>query len=102
MTKELVHILMVTYNHEKYIAKSIESVLMQKTTFDYKLMIGEDCSTDGTREIVKQYANNYPDKITAFLNKKNFGIKKNAAQMYKACIAKYTAILYYKQVRANY
>ena len=43
---ELVHIQMVTYNHEQFIRQSIESVLMQKTNFKYRLIIGEDCSTD--------------------------------------------------------
>jgi glycosyltransferase involved in cell wall biosynthesis len=84
---------MVTYNHESYIAQAIESVLMQNTNFEYKLIIGEDCSTDRTNEIVKQYTEKYPDKITAFLNKKNLGIKNNAKQIYTACTAKYIALL---------
>jgi glycosyltransferase involved in cell wall biosynthesis len=90
--EELVHIFMITYNHENFIAHAIESVLMQKTTFNYKLMIGEDCSTDRTAEIVKQYTNDYPNKITSFINKKNLGIKKNAEQVFKACTAKYLAL----------
>lgn len=91
--KELVHIFLITYNHKNYISKAIDSVLMQKTAFNYKLIIGEDCSTDGTNEIVKQYANSYPDRITAFLNEKNLGIKKNADQVFNACTAKYIAML---------
>ncbi len=91
--KELVHVFMVTYNHEKFIAQAIESVLMQKTTFKYKIIIGEDCSTDRTGEIVKQYTNDYPDKIASFINKKNLGIKNNVSQVFKACTAKYIAML---------
>jgi len=90
---ELLHVFMITYNHEKFIAQAIESVLMQKTTFNYKLIIGEDCSNDRTSEIVKEYTHNYPDKITSFINKKNLGIKKNAYQVYKACTAKYLALI---------
>ena len=42
---------MVTYNHEDYISRAVESVMDQKTNFKYKLFIGEDYSTDNTREI---------------------------------------------------
>ncbi|MHA1832032.1 MAG: glycosyltransferase [Candidatus Helarchaeota archaeon] len=93
MEGELVHIYMITYNHAPYIAQAIESALMQKTNFKYKLIIGEDCSTDGTREIVKAYAEKYPDKIKAYLNETNLGPIKNAIQIYKACTAKYIAML---------
>ncbi len=57
-----------TYNHEGFIAQAIESALNQKTTFDYEIIIGEDDSSDKTREIVKKYKNKYPDKIKLFLN----------------------------------
>lgn len=57
-----------TYNHEKYIAQAIESVLMQRTNFDYEIIIGEDDSSDNTRQIVKEYKSKYPNKITLFLN----------------------------------
>ncbi len=57
-----------TYNHEKYIAQAIESVLMQRTNFDYEIIIGEDDSADNTRQIVKEYKSRYPDKIRLFLN----------------------------------
>jgi len=43
---------MITYNHERFVAQAIESVLIQETDFDFELVIGEDCSTDRTREIV--------------------------------------------------
>lgn len=46
---------MPTYNHEKYIRESIDSVLMQEVSFDYEIVIGEDCSPDNTRYILKEY-----------------------------------------------
>ena len=84
---------MVTYNHEKYISQAIESVLMQKTNFPFQLIIGEDCSTDGTRDIVKKYAEAYPDKIKTILNPHNIGPLRNAEQVFKACTGKYIAML---------
>ena len=49
-----VSVAMITYNHERFIAQAIESVLMQQTDFAVELVIGEDCSTDGTRAIVRE------------------------------------------------
>ena len=45
---KMVSVFMLAYNHEKYIAEAIDSVLMQKTDFDFDIVIGEDCSTDAT------------------------------------------------------
>ena len=55
MPEPLVSVKMITYNHAPYIAQAIEGVLQQKTNFPFELVIGEDCSTDGTREIVFEY-----------------------------------------------
>lgn len=89
----LVSVFMVTYNHEKYVAKAIESVLMQKAGFSFQLIIGEDCSKDRTREIVKQFARNYPDNIKTILNPENLGAQKNARNVFIACTGKYIAML---------
>jgi glycosyltransferase involved in cell wall biosynthesis len=63
-----VSVSMITYNHEKFIAQAVDSVLAQKTDFDYEILIGEDDSSDRTREIVKAYKEEYPEKIRLFLN----------------------------------
>ncbi|MGK7933886.1 MAG: glycosyltransferase family 2 protein [Microcystaceae cyanobacterium] len=90
-----VSVLMVTYNHVNFIAQAIESVLMQKTDFDYELVIGEDCSIDGTREIVKGYANKYSDKIHILFHKSNLGYggRLNLLNTLGACNGKYVAFL---------
>lgn len=59
----VVSVHMVTYNHEPYIRQAIEGVIMQKTDFEFELVIGEDCSQDKTREICFEYQRKYPDKI---------------------------------------
>lgn len=92
----MVSVWMVTYNHGAYIRKAIESVMMQKTTFPFKLYIGEDCSTDDTAAICIEYKNKFPEKIELFLNPKNLGASLNAMQVYDACFnsgAKYIALL---------
>src|ERR1017187_9329084 len=88
-----VSVLMITYNHEKYIAPAIESVLMQKTDFPYELIIGEDCSTDGTREIVREYSRKHPEIVRAHLREPNLGAKENSRQIFLASRGKYIALL---------
>ena len=84
---------MVTFNQELYIAQAIDSVLMQKTTFPFKLIIGEDGSSDSTLAICQLYAKKYPDKIKLIANKANLGLVKNYQSVFKECTAKYLAIL---------
>jgi len=68
-----VSVLFITYNHEEYLRQSLDGILMQKTNFDYEIVVGEDCSTDNTREILKEYAEKYPDKFVLLFREKNFG-----------------------------
>lgn len=89
----LCSVLMITYNHEKYIAQAIDSVLMQKTNFDFEIVIGEDCSTDRTREIVLEYKAKHPDKIKLLLQEKNVGMMQNFIDTLNACKGKYIAML---------
>jgi glycosyltransferase involved in cell wall biosynthesis len=76
-------ICIVTYNHEKYIAQAIESVLEQKCNTKYTIFIGEDCSTDNTREICLEYKNKYPEKIELVLYEQNQGLVKNTLTLLK-------------------
>ena len=88
-----VSVLMITYNHEEFIAQAIESVLMQETEFPFELVIGEDCSTDGTRGIVREYSRKHPGIIHAQLWERNLGAKENFRQIYRASKGKYIALL---------
>lgn len=94
--KPFVSIYMITYNHEAFIELAIKSVMIQETNFEYKLFVGEDCSTDNTRAICKKLKEKYPDKIELFLNEKNLGANKNAKLIFKSTFdsgAKYIALL---------
>ncbi|RYZ58546.1 MAG: glycosyltransferase [Chitinophagaceae bacterium] len=81
------------YNHEKYIAASLESVLNQQTTFTYEIVLGEDCSTDGTRDIVLDYHAKYPDKFRLLLPEKNLGMLPMFKATYEMCTGRYLAFL---------
>lgn len=91
MTQPLVSVKMITYNHAPFITQAIEGILRQKTTFPFELVIGEDCSTDGTREIVIDYQKKHPDIIRVITSDKNVGMKRNGLRTLKACQGKYIA-----------
>jgi glycosyltransferase involved in cell wall biosynthesis len=91
MQDPLVSVNMITYNHEPYIRKAIDCILAQKTNFPFELVIGEDCSTDGTREIVFDYAGRYPDIIRVITSVRNVGMMKNVYRTGQACRGKYVA-----------
>lgn len=88
-----VSILMPTYNHEKYIEKAIDSVLMQKTKFKWELLIHDDCSTDGTLGIVKKYTSLYPDHIKLYEESENQGLMKSYKKLIDVSRGDYIAIL---------
>ncbi|OEY73936.1 glycosyltransferase family 2 protein [Salegentibacter salarius] len=67
-SKPLVSVLVQAYNHEFYIKQCLDAILAQKTNFDFEILLGEDVSTDKTREICLEYAQNYPKKIRLFLH----------------------------------
>ena len=84
----------VTYNQKAFIAQTIESIIQQKTDFPFKIYIGDDCSTDGTREICIGYKNKYPELIVLLLNSINY-MAQNSANVFKACVnsgARYVAM----------
>lgn len=72
-----VSVIVVTYNHEAYIAQNIEGILAQRSEFPFELIIGEDKSTDGTLEICLSYQKKYPDIIRLITWQENLGIGPN-------------------------
>lgn len=66
-----VSIICITYNHAKFIGKAIDGFLRQKTNFSYEIIIHDDVSTDGTRDILIEYQRKYPDKIKLLLEEEN-------------------------------
>jgi glycosyltransferase involved in cell wall biosynthesis len=101
MSRPLVSVCVTTYNHRNFIAEALESVLNQKTNFDFELLVGEDDSSDGTREICQAYAKKCPEKIRLFLRSRKDVIYKNGkptgrynfSETIKAANGKYIALL---------
>ena len=77
----LVSVIVLTYNHEKYIRQALDSILMQRVDFQYEILVGDDASTDSTQEILKEYDRNYPGKSRLFLRESNLGPTKNSYEL---------------------
>jgi len=93
MDQMTVSIFLLTYNQEQFIAQTINSILMQKTNFNFQIVIGEDCSADATRSICKTFAEKYSNKIKLLpALEKNIGLIANYMRTIKACEGKYIAI----------
>jgi glycosyltransferase involved in cell wall biosynthesis len=86
-------VLMITFNHEAFIGRSIESVLQQKTDFNFELVIGDDHSTDNTARVAKHYADKYPDRIKLLSHQNNLGVIPNFQHTLQRCKGKYIAML---------
>ena len=88
-----VSVIVVAYNQEDTIARCLDSILSQRCSFNYEIVIGEDCSSDRTREICRDYASRYPDKIVLIENKSNKGVLTNYYDCLDKCRGEYVADL---------
>ena len=86
-------VLVITYNHARFIETAIDSVLSQETEFDYEIIVSEDCSTDGTREIVQRIAESRPDRIRLFLSEHNLNDNTVLRRGLEAARGRYVALL---------
>ena len=71
MSEIKVSVLCTAYNHEKYIGEALESFVSQEADFHYEILVTDDASTDSTPEIIRSYAEQYPEKIRYFHQEKN-------------------------------
>lgn len=76
-SESVVSIMVITYNHKAFIKECLDGILMQDTNFQFEILLGDDDSTDGTREICIEYADKYPNKIRLFLHHRKNNIKIN-------------------------
>ena len=87
----LVSVVCTNYNKGEWISEAIESFLKQKTNFEFEILVIDDKSTDKSPELIKKYAQKYPDKIKAFYNSENLGITKTWMKICQQVKGKYIA-----------
>ncbi|MEO7445652.1 MAG: glycosyltransferase [Ferruginibacter sp.] len=80
-----------TYNQEKYIATCLQSIVSQQTGFDFEMIIGDDASRDGTRNIINEFAAQYPERIRCVFHEKNIGATQNLQEIHKLATGEYVA-----------
>lgn len=87
----IVSICCITYNHEKYITKALESFFSQITTFEYEVVISNDCSKDNTQMCIDEYKTRFGERIRDVSPEKNLGVILNFYNTLKQCSGKYIA-----------
>src|SRR5260221_9409884 len=93
MDQPLVSVCVITYNHEKFIRQCLDGIMMQKTSFRFEVVIGDDCSTDNTCGIIREFAERYPDVIRPVYQPVNVGGARNAYEFcYPILTGKYIAV----------
>jgi glycosyltransferase involved in cell wall biosynthesis len=85
--------LVITYNHSSYVAAALESALRQEVDFEYEILVSEDCSTDGTREIVHDFHRRHPARIRLLLSERNLRNNEVIARGLRAARGQYIALL---------
>ncbi len=88
-----VSVAVITYNMEGYLYQLLDSILMQKTSFRYEIVVDDDCSPDNSRKILMEYKEKYPDVFKLSLRDQNVGGSRNMYGVLKQCQGKYIAIL---------
>ena len=88
-----VSVCLITYRHELYIEQAIESILIQKVNFAWEIIIADDCSPDGTRDIILKYQQLYPELIHTVFQRENVGPGKNFVDLVNAARGTYIAYI---------
>lgn len=91
----ILSIIIPTFNHELYISKALDSVLMQKTKYKIEVLVGEDMSSDGTRDILKKYEKDFPNFFTIYYRDHNMHNDKicNVQDLYLRAKGRYVICL---------
>lgn len=88
-----VSVLLLTYNHEPYIAQAIESVLRQQVEGGFEVVVGEDCSTDRTRSVLEELAARAAGAMRVWSRERNLGLSENLRRAWRECRGEYIAML---------
>ena len=88
-----VSVFVLTYNHVDWIGRALDSALAQEAPFPYEILVADDCSSDGTREVVREYERRHPERISTFLPEVNRGVEGIWLAAAQRCRGEYVAIL---------
>jgi glycosyltransferase involved in cell wall biosynthesis len=88
-----VSVALITYNQERFIAQALEGVLMQQTRATFEVVVGEDCSTDGTARVIAAFQERYPGRLEVLPTPRNLGMIANLVRTLRACRGEYVALL---------
>ncbi len=88
-----VSVILITYNHSSYIRQTLESILMQQTPHRVEIIVADDCSSDNTVEIIKEYQDKTAFAFTFLKGEKNLGYIRNYQRAFAACSGDYIAIM---------
>lgn len=88
-----VSVIVLTYNHEKYLNECLDSIILQKTNFKYEVLVGNDNSPDETEKILNEYESKYPDIFKVYNRKVNLGATKNFLDLLKKVRGEYVILL---------
>ncbi|HQU46101.1 MAG TPA: glycosyltransferase, partial [Pirellulales bacterium] len=80
---------MLAYNHERYIERAVRSALLQKADFDFEIVVGEDCSTDATRTILRRLAPESSARLRVLEWETNYGMQRNFAAAFSESAGQY-------------
>jgi len=86
-------ILVLVYNHGEFLDECLESVFSQNCTFDFEVLVGEDCSTDNSLEICKKFQKKYPNQFKLFQREENVGMLNNFYNLIDSATGEYIAFL---------
>ena len=86
-----VSVCVITYNQERYIRQCLQSLVDQKTNFDFEVIVGDDCSTDGTRAVVQEFVERYPKIVRPLFQERNTGGSRNNLEVHAAATGEYVA-----------
>ena len=95
MDNPILSIYITTFNHSKYISQALDSVLSQKTDYPFEVLVGDDCSTDGTQKILQSYEKKYPGFFQIFYREHNMNKEypNNVQDLIRRCKGKYLILL---------
>ena len=89
----VVSVLVITYNHERFIEAAIRSVLAQQTSFPFEVLVAEDRSVDGTRTVLDRLSREFPGRFSVLERAQNLGLSRNLEDGLRHCRGRYVSLL---------